>query len=86
MSEHDNKKCKVAYCKCGIRVVFASALPHAEISRESRRAFLNYSKAGHIVDYITVKEMKEAYGGCDKKTCWKDNTPSAKPGEGGEER
>lgn len=71
MSEHDHKKCKVAYCKCGIRVSKVSILPDGDTDRELVKEYTKMARAGHRIDYITVGEMKEIFGGCWKE-CWKE--------------
>lgn len=72
MSEHDDKRCKVAYCKCGIRVSKVSILPDGDTDKELLKEYTKMAKAGHKIDYISVGQMKEIFGGCWEGDCWKE--------------
>lgn len=74
MKNKDKQKCKVAYCKCGIRVLLVATLPEAESDKKIIKDFQKLASNGHIVDYITVEQLKELFGGCFNKDCWKEKT------------
>lgn len=67
-----DKKFKVAYCKCGIRVSMVAALPQAETDKDIIKDFAKYAREGRKIDYITTTEAKEIFGGCPNGTCWKE--------------
>ena len=53
------KKIKVAICEkgCG-RHILVAALPHAEINKDSVKAFAKCARAGCEIDYIKLKDME----------------------------
>lgn len=72
MNEHDDKRCKVCYCKCGIRISKASTLPEGDTDKDILKEYSKAAKKGRKIDYMTVKEMKELFGGCFNGECWKE--------------
>ena len=78
MSEHDDKRCKVAYCKCGIRVIQCSILPDGDTDKDILKRYRKLAKEGHQIDYMTVKEMKELFGDCFNGECWKEKQAQIK--------
>lgn len=71
MENHDNKRCKVAFCKCGVRVSKVSILPDGDTDKDLLKEYKKMAAKGHRIDYMTVGEMKEIFGGC-WGVCWKE--------------
>lgn len=67
----DSKKCKVGFCKCGIRVTLMSSLPHGDTDRGTLKEFAALAKEGCRIDYIPVNDARELFGGCFGRACWK---------------
>lgn len=71
MSEEINdKRCKVAFCKCGVRVQLVAALPYGDIDEDCLKDFAEFAKLDRKIDYIKVAEMKEIFGGCFSGECY----------------
>lgn len=65
------KRCKVAFCKCGVRVQLVCSLPEGDTDKDILKEFTEFAKLGRKIDYMPVDEMKEIFGGCFKDECYK---------------
>lgn len=54
----DNRKVKVAWCKCGRSIKLASVLQHAETNKEAQKEFASFAKDGCKIQIMTLDMFK----------------------------
>jgi len=59
MEKTDLRKVKVAWCKCGKSISLVSAMPHAEIDKDSIKEFTEFAKDGCKIQIITMHVFKQ---------------------------
>lgn len=68
ISEISNGTSKVAYCKCGNKIITACVMPYAEIDKQIQKDFSRLAKENRKIEIITNEKFTEI-GMCGEKNC-----------------
>jgi hypothetical protein len=70
----EEKRCKVGFCSCGIRISLAAITPDADTDDDIIAQFKEFANKGRKIDYMDIDEMKVLFGGCFNGKCFKQQS------------